>query len=302
MFDRVTLSHLKVGRVVLVADPQHQVTQHPKPPKLLHGLQAPRGVCLHCVVQVSGSVHGRYCDGREIRVARGPSLSHRAMHSGSQSTSDFSSELNNNNKKGSVFAVFSEFEELPLGFIPSGSGFRLGESSFGPYFIKVPASRVPWWLHLASNGSRNPLMVQIPPLGIGDAGCAAALSIGHADRRQKSGMKCRELTRLAAQKHFQTPPSATRPCTHMTDSGGRIHKQRAPPTHFRVFLRGFDQKLNKILTSAGAAEQSAGGRRIRRGNAAFVQMPSDRRVQAPWSLLSSYVVNEGDKKTASVKT
>lgn len=99
MSHRVRLSHLEVGRLVLVADPQHQVTQHPQPPELLHGLQAPGGVRLHRVVQVSGSSHGRYRDGREIRVARGPSLSHRAMHSGSQSTSDLSSELNNDNKK-----------------------------------------------------------------------------------------------------------------------------------------------------------------------------------------------------------
>lgn len=115
------LSHLKVGSLVLVADPQHQVTQHPQPSELLHGLEAPGGVCLHRVVQVSGSMHGWHCDGREIRVARGPSLSHRAMHSGSRSTSDFSSELNNNNKKKrlslcSLFKVRrASFRFYPIG-------------------------------------------------------------------------------------------------------------------------------------------------------------------------------------------
>lgn len=150
----------------------------------------------------------------------------------------------------------------------------MGESSFCPYFIEVPAPGVPWLLHFASSGSRNPLKVRIPPLGIGDTGRAAALSIGHAARRQKSGMKCPELTRLSAQKHFQTPPSVTHPCNHMTDGGRHIHKRVPPPPSFRfpVFLRGFDHKPNKLLMSAGAAEQSArgGGRRRRRGSAPLV--------------------------------
>lgn len=74
-------SHLKAHRLVLVGDVQQQVAQHPLPSELLHGLQTPRGVRLHRVIEVTGPVHGRDHNGREIRVARGPSLS-RAMHSG----------------------------------------------------------------------------------------------------------------------------------------------------------------------------------------------------------------------------
>lgn len=54
----IKMSHLEVHCLVLVCDMQHQITQHLLLPELLHHLQRFGSVGLHCVVQITGPMHG----------------------------------------------------------------------------------------------------------------------------------------------------------------------------------------------------------------------------------------------------